>query len=123
MTTPLPPLFSDDIARQSLMAEGFAAVQAAVAALSRKVDALMSQDQSVAAAAARIEADEQDVLAALRSQQALIASLQAEVAAGNLSPATQAALAQAQADMDKLRTEADADVAANAPPSAAPAGP
>lgn len=80
----------------------------------------MSQDASVAAAAARIEADETDVLAALRSQQALIASLQTEVAAGNLSQATQDALAKAQADMDKLRTEADADVAANAPPSAAP---
>jgi hypothetical protein len=120
MTTPLPPLFSDDIARQSLMNEGFAALQAAVAALSRKVDDLMSQDASTAAAAARIEADEQDVLAALRSQQALITALQAEVAAGHLSQATVDALNQAQADMDKLRTEADADVAANAPPSAAP---
>lgn len=120
MTSPLPPLFTDDVARQSLMNQGFAALQAAVAALSRKVDDLMSQDASVAAAAARIEADETDVLAALRSQQALIASLQTEVAAGNLSQATQDALAKAQADMDKLRTEADADVAANAPPSAAP---
>lgn len=122
MTTPLPPLFSDDIARQSLVTEGFAALQAAIAALSRKVDDLMTQDVSVAAAAARIEADEADVLAALRSQQNLITALQAEVQAGNLSQATVDALNQAQSDMDKLRTEADADVAANAPPSAAPAG-
>ena len=124
VTEPLPPLIqvATDIARQSTLNQllsGQAALTTAVADLSRRVDILMSQDASVAAAAARIEADEAAVLAALRSIQGLVEALQAEVAAGNLSQATMDALAKAQADMDALRTEAEADAAADAPPSGA----
>lgn len=117
MTEPLPPLIqvTTDVARQSTLTQILGIAQD----LARKVDILMSQDASTAAAAARIEVDEEAVLTALRSQQALLVALQAEVAAGNLSPATQAALVKAQADMDALRTEAEADVAADNP---APSG-
>lgn len=122
MTQPLPPLFTDDIARQSLAAQGFAAVQAAIADLSRKVDALMSEDATVAAQVSQISADEQLTLAAIRSLQNLVGTLQGEVTTGNLTPATRDALAQAESAMAALRTEAQADVTTDTPPSAAPSG-
>jgi hypothetical protein len=122
VTQPLPPLFTDDIARQSLAAQGFAAVQAAIADLSRKVDALMSEDATVAAQVSQISADEQLTLAAIRSLQNLVGTLQGEVTTGNLTPATRDALAQAESAMAALRTEAQADVTTDTPPSAAPSG-
>lgn len=115
MTEPLPPLFTTDIARQSTLTQVLAAVQD----LSRKADIIMSQDAAAAAAAARIETDEVAVLAVLGSMQSLITALQAEVAAGHLSQATMDALARAQADMDTLSVQAQADAAADAPPSGA----
>jgi hypothetical protein len=126
MSEPLPPLFtlSADIARQSAQQAGFAAVLQAIAdltaqvtSLTDKVDILMTEDATVAAEVQQIASDEALTLAALRSLQALVQALQAEVAAGNLSQATMDALSQAQADMAALRTEAEADVAADSPPS------
>lgn len=118
MTEPLPPLITitTDIARQSALDR----VLAAVTDLSGKVDVLMTQDAIVAAAVSRIEADQQAVLTAVNSLQALIETLQAEVAAGTLTPATMDALAKATADMDALKATAEADVAKDIPPSAAP---
>lgn len=118
VTEPLPPLITitTDIARQSALDR----VLAAVTDLSGKVDVLMTQDAIVAAAVSRIEADQQAVLTAVNSLQALIETLQAEVAAGTLTPATMDALAKATADMDALKATAEADVAKDIPPSAAP---
>lgn len=113
MTEPLPPLIAVDIARQSTLTQILSSLQD----LSRKVDILMTEDATVSAEVTQIAADEAATLTAIRSLQALVAALQAEVAAGNLSQATLDALAQAQAASDALRTEAEADVAADSPPA------
>lgn len=128
MTEPLPPLISltTDIARQSTQQDGVAAVLRAIAAQAAKIDSLtdkvsilMTEDAAVAAAAQAEEADIKATLAAVRSLQGLVTSLQAEAAAGHLSAATMDALTQAQHDLAVLRGEAAADVVADAPPSGA----
>lgn len=118
MTEPLPPLITitTDIARQSTLTQVLAAVQD----LSRKVDILMTEDATVAATAARIEANVSATATAVNSMQALIESLKTEVAAGHLSPATMTALSQADSDLSALRSGAEADAAADSPPPAGP---
>lgn len=123
MSDPLPPLFTTDIARQSSQQAGFNAILAAIAALSGRIDELMTQDAATAAIAAKIETDQQAVLTALGSVQSLFAELETEVAAGSLSQATMDALTKAQTDMDALAATAAADVTADTPPSAAPPAP
>jgi septal ring factor EnvC (AmiA/AmiB activator) len=131
MSEPMLPLIElkHDFARQSTMTAGFAAVNQALAAiaaqlttLTDKVNILMTEDATVAAAAAQIEADQAATKTALESVQALLVTLQGEVSSGSaqLSPATLAALAQAQTDMDALAAEAAADASSDAPPSASP---
>jgi chromosome segregation ATPase len=128
MSEPLPPLLTvqTDIARQSTQQAGFAAVLQALTALTTrvssltdKVNILMTEDATVAAEVAQIEADTAATLTAIRSVQALFTQLQAEVAAGNLSQTTLDALTKAQQDVAALSTEAQADAAADAPPSGA----
>lgn len=80
------------------------AVQQQLTALQTKVDKIMTQDATLAAIAADISADETKQTAALGTIQALVASLQAEVAAGGASPATVAALQAAQAAEDAFTT-------------------
>jgi septal ring factor EnvC (AmiA/AmiB activator) len=131
MSEPTLPLIElkHDFARQSTMTASFAAVNQALAAiaaqlttLTDKVNILMTEDATVAAAAAQIEADQAATKTALESVQALLVTLQGEVSSGSaqLSPATLAALAQAQTDMDALAAEAAADASSDAPPSASP---
>lgn len=81
----------------------------------------MSEDATVGPEITQILADQQATLTAVRSLQSLLQALQAEVAAGNLSQATLDAISQAQTAEAAMRTEAEADVAADtpAPPSGA----
>jgi ABC-type transporter Mla subunit MlaD len=105
---PLPPLFtvSTDIARQSTLEQ----VLAALADLTTKVDALMSEDSTVAA---EVAAEETDLASLTSSYQALAAALANE---DNLSPATLTALAAFKTQLDSLTGTAAADVPAAAPP-------
>jgi hypothetical protein len=72
--------------------------------ITQRLEAIMSEDATIAATAADIEADVTALKASMASSAALIASLQAEIAAGAtvVSDATMAALAQAQADLDAI---------------------
>jgi hypothetical protein len=72
--------------------------------ITQRLDAIMSEDATIAATAADIEADVTALRAAMASSAALIASLQAEIAAGAtvVSDATMAALAQAKTDLDAV---------------------
>ena len=126
MTEPLPKLFAFDIARQSTQQQGFAAVlqvlaviSAKISSLTDKVNILMSEDATVGPEIAQLLADQQATLTAVRSLQGLLVALQAEVDAGNLSQATLDAITQAQQAEAALRAEAEADVAADSPPSGA----
>ncbi len=121
MTEPPPaislPLTAFDIASQ----ETLLAVQQALADLILKVEALMTEDQTVAAAAARLEADATTENATLTALQGLITALQAQVAAGQpVSDATNAALAAAVAHVDTVTATGTADVTADTPPAPAP---
>ena len=130
MSEPSLPLIElkHDFARQSTMVSSFAAVNQAIAAvaatlqtLTDKVNILMTEDATVAAEAAQIEADQAATKTALESVQALLVTLQGEVTSGSaqLSQATLDALAKAQTDMDALAAEAAADATQDAPPSGA----
>lgn len=79
-------------------------IQRTVHAINTKADKIMSQDATIAATAAGIEADVTALKTAMASSAALIASLQAEIAAGAtvVSDATMAALAQAKTDLDAV---------------------
>lgn len=72
--------------------------------ITQRLDAIMTEDATIAATAADIEADVALLKTAAASSAAAIAALQAEVAAGTTSvtPATMALLATAQADLDAV---------------------
>lgn len=72
--------------------------------ITQRLDAIMSEDATIAATAADIEADVAALKTSIASSAALIASLQAELAAGttSVSQATMDALAQAKADLDAV---------------------
>jgi uncharacterized coiled-coil protein SlyX len=122
----LPPLFEfiSDVAHQSTLnqvlaqqatiLDGMAHLSKQLSTLNRKVTKMGTEDATVAAEVADIDAQATVTNTALTSVQALLVALQAE---GNLSPATLAALTQAQTDMDALSAQAQADVAADTPPA------
>jgi chromosome segregation ATPase len=70
----------------------------------QQIGKIMSEDATIAATAADIETDVNALKQAMASSAALIASLQAEVAAGSatVSQATMDALAQAKTDLDAV---------------------
>jgi ABC-type transporter Mla subunit MlaD len=105
---PLPPLFtvSTDIARQSTLEQ----VLAALADLTTKVDALMSEDSAVAA---EVAAEETDLASLTASYQALAAALSNE---SGLSQPTLDALAAFKTQLDTLTTTAAASVPVVTPP-------
>jgi ABC-type transporter Mla subunit MlaD len=108
VSEPLPPLFqiTTDIARQSTLEQ----VLTALAALTSKVDALMSEDATVAA---EVAAEETDLTSLTASYQALAAALSAET---GLSQPTLDALAAFKTQLDTLTTTAAASVPASTPP-------
>ena len=77
---------------------------ASVRTITTTLGKIMSEDATIAATAAGIEADVAALRTAMESSAALIAALQAEVAAGatSVSPATMALLAQAKTDLDAV---------------------
>jgi hypothetical protein len=83
-----------------------AGLAASVKTITTTLGKIMSQDADIAATAADIETDVTALKASMASSAALIASLQAEIAAGAtvVSDATMAALAQAKADLDAVAT-------------------
>lgn len=90
------------------------AVQKQVAALQTQVGKLMSQDSTLAAIAAAIQADVTRQSAALGVIQGIVTTLQNEVNAGGASPATVAALQAAQAAEDAFTTSIES---AEVPPT------
>jgi hypothetical protein len=107
------PLTAFDIASQATLL----AVLQALQDLTGKVDALMTEDAAVAAAAADIDTKITAANEMLSSLQALILALQAEVAAGHLSQATLDALAKAQSDTGTFAAALQADVTTDTPPA------
>lgn len=91
-------------------------ILAQLAQLNEKVDQIMSEDASVAAVAADLQADAASLTTAVTALQGLITSLQGE----SVSPATVQALQTAQAAVDAITGTASADVTADQPPAAAP---
>jgi len=79
-------------------------VAASLDNIKQRLDAIMSEDATIAATAADIEADVAALKTSMASSAALIASLQAELAAGtaSVSQATMDALAQAKTDLDAV---------------------
>jgi uncharacterized protein (UPF0335 family) len=93
-------------------------ILAQLARLNEKVDRIMSEDATVAAAAADLQADAASLTTAVTALQGLITSLQGET----VSPATLTALQTAQAAVDAITATAGSDVTADQPPaSTAPA--
>jgi peptidoglycan hydrolase CwlO-like protein len=92
-------------------------ILAQLARLEEKVDQIMSEDATVAAAAVDLQADAASLTTAVTALQGLITALQGE----SVSPATVQALQQAQAAVDAITATAAGDVTADQPPAAAPA--
>jgi hypothetical protein len=94
---------------------GESLVDAMFESINEKLEKIMSEDAAVQAVVT-------DEAASVSSFQAIVAALQAEVAAGTaLQPATLEALQNGEAALDTLAQQAAADVAADEP--AAPAEP
>jgi hypothetical protein len=105
-----------DIARETTQLDiqtALTAIQATLVTLSGKVDTLMSEDATVAAVVTAESADITALTSAVGSLQTLVTTLKSQT---GLSPATFAALAAAQGQLDALSGTATADVAADQPP-------
>lgn len=91
--------------------------------INEKLEKIMSQDAAVEAVVTDEAAQITSLTASVNSFKAIVAALQAEVAAGTaLQPATLQALESGEAALDTLAQQAAADVAADQPPAAPPAG-
>lgn len=89
-------------------------ILAALLRIEQKVDKIMSEDATIAAEAAAEETDIQAISGALASIQALLVALKGQ---GGLSQATLDAAAKVEADLGQLAGTAQADLAADQPPT------
>jgi hypothetical protein len=118
---------SGEHAKQSTLLEvqqSVEALQVSVSEIATKIGKIMSQDASILAVAQGIEANDQNLAAALVTIQTAVAALLAEVAAGGttaISDSTMAALTQAKTDFDAALATAEQnasdDTTAATPPA------
>ena len=109
---PAPTVVIADIARETTQTDiqsSLVAIQEILTTLSGKVDALMSEDATVAG---EVAAEETDLTSLTSSYQALATALESE---DGLSPTTLAALATFKSQLDTLTGTVAADVPVTPP--------